>query len=47
MSRSGDLQSTKLFIKDIENKQGKFSDEYGTFVCSNIIYNVVYTEANN
>ena len=42
MSRSGDPQSTKLFIKDIENKQGKFSDECGTFVCTN---NVVYTEA--
>ena len=35
MSRSGDPQSTKLFIKDIENKQGKFSDECGTFVCTN------------
>ena len=42
MSRSGDPQSTKLFIKDIENKQGKFCDECGTFVCTN---NVVYTVA--
>ena len=42
MSWSGDPQSTKLVIKDIENKQGKFSDERGTFVCIN---NVVYTEA--
>jgi hypothetical protein len=42
LSRSGDPLTTKLFIKDIERKQGTMTNDNGTHVYTN---NVVYSEA--